>query len=65
LAIYCLQEEGLLTAPATVQRWTVYRIDNKRAIYDILQMGKIVVTITPRFILLPKKSVTAISGIYE
>ena len=40
-----------------------FNLENQRAIYDILQMGKIGVTITPNFILLPEKSVTAISGI--
>ena len=40
-----------------------FNLENQRAIYDILQMGNIGVTITPSFILLPEKSVTAISGI--
>ncbi len=40
-----------------------FNLENQRAIYDILQMGKIDVTITSSFILLPEKSVTAISGI--
>jgi hypothetical protein len=40
-----------------------FDLENQRAIYDILQMGKISITITPRFILIPEKSVTAISGI--
>jgi hypothetical protein len=40
-----------------------FNLENQKAIYDILQMGKIGVTITSSFILLPEKSVTAISGI--
>jgi cobalamin-dependent methionine synthase I len=40
-----------------------FNLENQKAIYDMLQMGKIGVTITPNFILLPEKSVTAISGI--
>jgi hypothetical protein len=40
-----------------------FNLENQRAIYDILQMGKIGVTINSTFILLPEKSVTAISGI--
>jgi len=40
-----------------------FNLENQRAIYDILQMGKIGVTINSNFILLPEKSVTAISGI--
>ena len=40
-----------------------FNLENQRAIYEILQMGKIGVTITSSFILLPEKSVTAISGI--
>jgi hypothetical protein len=40
-----------------------FNLENQKAIYDILQMGKIGVTINSNFILLPEKSVTAISGI--
>jgi mevalonate pyrophosphate decarboxylase len=40
-----------------------FNLENQKAIYDTLQMEKIGVTITPSFILLPEKSVTAISGI--
>jgi len=42
-----------------------FDLENQRAIYKILQMGKIGVTINSNFILLPEKSVTAISGICE
>ena len=40
-----------------------FNLENQKALYERLQMGKIGVTITPSFILLPEKSVTAISGI--
>jgi hypothetical protein len=40
-----------------------FNLKNQKAIYDILQMGEIGVTITSSFILLPEKSVTAICGI--
>jgi len=40
-----------------------FDLKNQKAIYEMLQMGKIGVTITSSFILLPEKSVTAISGI--
>jgi cobalamin-dependent methionine synthase I len=40
-----------------------FNLENQKAIYEILQMGKIGVTINFNFILLPEKSVTAISGI--
>ena len=41
-----------------------FNLGNQKAIYEILQMEKIGVTMTPHFILIPEKSVTAISGIY-
>ena len=40
-----------------------FNLENQKAIYEILQMEKIGVTITSSFILLPEKSVTAVSGI--
>ncbi|MGD0022159.1 MAG: methionine synthase [Smithellaceae bacterium] len=40
-----------------------FNLKNQKAIYEMLQMEKIGVTITSSFILLPEKSVTAISGI--
>ena len=40
-----------------------FNLKNQKALYDILQMGRIGVTITPSFILIPEKSVTAITGI--
>ncbi|HAR48794.1 MAG TPA: methionine synthase, partial [Smithella sp.] len=40
-----------------------FNLGNQKAIYEILQMEKIGVTMTPHFILIPEKSVTAISGI--
>jgi len=40
-----------------------FDLKNQKAIYEILQMEKIGVAITSSFILLPEKSVTAVSGI--
>ena len=40
-----------------------FDLKNQKALYQKLQMGKIGVTITSSFILLPEKSVTAVSGI--
>jgi hypothetical protein len=41
-----------------------FDLKNQKIIYQKLQMEKIGVTITDEFILLPEKSVTAVSGIY-
>jgi hypothetical protein len=40
-----------------------FKLENQKMIYEKLQMDKIGVTINSEFILLPEKSVTAISGI--
>jgi hypothetical protein len=40
-----------------------FNLKNQKTIHQKLQMEKIGVTITPSFILLPEKSVTAVSGI--
>lgn len=40
-----------------------FKLENQKIIYEILQMDKIGVTINSGFILLPEKSVTAITGI--
>jgi hypothetical protein len=40
-----------------------FDLENQEVIYELLQMNKIGVAITSEFILLPEKSVTAISGI--
>lgn len=40
-----------------------FKLDNQKMIYEKLEMGKIGVAINSGFILLPEKSVTAISGI--
>jgi hypothetical protein len=40
-----------------------FKLENQKKIYEKLQMNKIGVTINSGFILLPEKSVTAISGI--
>jgi hypothetical protein len=59
-----LRREGKTLLPRRFSAGYVdFNLENQRAIYDMLQMGKIGVTITPSFILLPEKSVTAISGI--
>jgi hypothetical protein len=59
-----LRREGKTLLPRRFSAgYADFNLENQRAIYDILQMGRIGVTITPSFILLPEKSVTAISGI--
>ena len=59
-----LRREGKTLLPRRFSAgYADFNLENQKAIYDILQMGKIGVTITPSFILLPEKSVTAISGI--
>ena len=40
-----------------------FALENQRAICDVLNMKKIGVTLTKEFLMLPEKSVTAISGI--
>ena len=40
-------------------------LENQKKIYDKLELGKIGVSITPDFLLIPEKSVTAISGIMQ
>jgi len=40
-----------------------FALENQKAMHQKLQMEKIGVSITPDYILLPEKSVTAISGI--
>jgi hypothetical protein len=59
-----LRREGKALLPRRFSAgYADFNLENQRAIYDMLQMGKIGVTINPNFILLPEKSVTAISGI--
>jgi hypothetical protein len=59
-----LSREGKALLPRRFSAgYADFNLENQRAIYDMLQMGKIGVTINPNFILLPEKSVTAISGI--
>jgi hypothetical protein len=59
-----LRREGKTLLPRRFSAgYADFNLENQRAIYDTLQMEKIGVTITPSFILLPEKSVTAISGI--
>jgi cobalamin-dependent methionine synthase I len=40
-------------------------LENQKKIYEKLELGKIDVTITPDFLLVPEKSVTAITGIIQ
>ena len=40
-----------------------FKLENQKAIYDLLQLNRFGVEITPGFILVPEKSVTAIAGI--
>ena len=59
-----LRREGKALLPRRFSAgYADFNLENQRAIYDMLQMGKIGVTINFNFILLPEKSVTAISGI--
>ena len=59
-----LRREGKTFLPRRFSAgYADFHLENQKAIYDTLQMEKIGVTITPSFILLPEKSVTAISGI--
>jgi hypothetical protein len=59
-----IRREGKTLLPRRFSAgYTDFNLENQKAIYDILQMGKIGVTINSNFILLPEKSVTAISGI--
>ena len=59
-----LRREGKALLPRRFSAgYADFNLENQRTIYDTLQMGKIGVTINSNFILLPEKSVTAISGI--
>jgi hypothetical protein len=59
-----LRREGKTLLPRRFSAgYADFNLENQKAIYDTLQMENIGVTITPSFILLPEKSVTAISGI--
>jgi hypothetical protein len=59
-----LRREGKIILPRRFSAgYADFNLENQRAIYDMLQLAKIGVTITPSFILIPEKSVTAISGI--
>ena len=40
-----------------------FELENQKAIFDKLRMDKIGVALSERFVLIPEKSVTAISGI--
>jgi cobalamin-dependent methionine synthase I len=40
-----------------------FYLENQKAMYDLLRMGTIGVSITDRCILIPEKSVTAVAGV--
>lgn len=59
-----LRREGKTLLPRRFSAgYADFNLENQKALYDILQMGRIGITITPSFILIPEKSVTAITGI--
>ena len=59
-----LRREGKTLLPRRFSAgYADFDLENQKAIYELLQMNKIGVAITSEFILLPEKSVTAISGI--
>ncbi len=59
-----LRREGKTLLPRRFSAgYADFDLENQKGIYELLQMSTIGVTITPEFILLPEKSVTAISGI--
>ena len=59
-----LRREGRQLLPRRFSAgYADFALENQKQIYEKLQLEKIGVTLTPSFILLPEKSVTAISGI--
>jgi hypothetical protein len=59
-----LRREGKRLLPRRFSAgYADFKLENQKNIYEKLQMGKIGVTINTGFILMPEKSVTAISGI--
>ena len=59
-----LRREGKKLLPRRFSAgYADFALANQKDIFEKLQLAKIGVTITPRFILLPEKSVTAIGGI--
>lgn len=59
-----LRREGKYLLPRRFSAgYADFSLENQKTIFETLQMGKIGVIITPSFILIPEKSVTAISGI--
>lgn len=59
-----LRREGKYLLPRRFSAgYADFDMENQKTIYETLQMKNIGVTITPSFILVPEKSVTAISGI--
>jgi hypothetical protein len=64
---YCnqiIRREGKSLLPRRFSAgYADFHLENQKIIYEKLQMDKFGVKITPSFILIPEKSVTAISGI--
>lgn len=59
-----LRREGKTLLPRRFSAgYADFNLENQKAIYEILQMRKLGVKITSSFILIPEKSVTAVSGI--
>jgi hypothetical protein len=59
-----LRREGKKLLPSRFSAgYSDFRLENQKAIYEELQMEKIGVKINRNFILIPEKSVTAITGI--
>jgi cobalamin-dependent methionine synthase I len=59
-----LRREGKTLLPRRFSAgYADFNLKNQKAIHELLQMNKMGVAITSEFILLPEKSVTAISGI--
>lgn len=59
-----IRREGKILLPRRFSAgYADFDLKNQKAIYQKLQMEKIGVTITDKFILLPEKSVTAVCGI--
>lgn len=59
-----LRREGRQLLPRRFSAgYADFALENQKQIYEKLQLEKIGVALTPSFILLPEKSVTAISGI--
>ena len=59
-----LRREGKTLLPRRFSAgYADFHLQNQKAIHDLLQMSRLGVTLTSSFILIPEKSVTAITGI--